>query len=92
MTNTIETFLVGVIATASITAGLFFLKFWRDTRDSFFLAFAASFTIEGLNRAAMLFLQRPNEGSPWIYLVRLFAFLLILIAILRKNYGSGGSG
>jgi len=88
MTPIIEAFLVGVIATASITAGLYFLKFWRDTRDSFFLAFAASFTIEGINRVAILFLRRPNEGSPWIYLVRLLAFLLILIAILRKNYGS----
>ena len=36
----IETFLVGVIATASLVAGLFFLKFWRDTHDSFFLAFS----------------------------------------------------
>jgi hypothetical protein len=78
-----------VIATASVTAGLFFLKFWRDTRDSFFLAFAASFLIEGLNRVSLLFLPRPNEANPWIYLVRLFAFLLILIAIIRKNFGRG---
>lgn len=85
----IEGFLIGVIATASAIAGLFFLKFWRDTRDSFFLAFAASFLIEGLNRVSLLFLPRPNEGNPWIYVVRLFAFLLILIAIVRKNYGRG---
>ncbi len=84
----IDGFLLGVIATASITAGIFFLKFWRNTRDSFFLAFAASFLIEGLNRCAVLFLDKPNEGSPWTYLVRLLSFLLILGAILRKNYGS----
>lgn len=86
----IEAFLVGVISTASLTAGLFFLKFWRDTRDSFFLAFSASFMIEGFNRFTVLFLPRPNEGSPWIYLVRLLAFLLILFAIVRKNYGKSG--
>lgn len=86
----IESFLIGVIATASVTAGLFFLRFWRDTRDSFFLAFAASFLIEGLNRVSVLFLPRPNEGSAWIYLVRLFSFLLILMAIARKNYGRPG--
>ena len=85
----IEAFLVGVIATASLAAGLFFLKFWKNTRDSFFLAFAASFMVEGLNRVAVLFLPHPNEGNPWIYLVRLLASLLILFAILRKNYGSG---
>ena len=83
----IEGFLLGVIATASITAGIFFLKFWRKTNDSFFLAFAASFIIEGLNRSAVLFVNKPNEGSPWTYLVRLLSLLLILVAILRKNYG-----
>ncbi len=83
----IEGFLLGVIATASLTAGFFFLKFWRATHDSFFLAFAASFIIEGLNRSATLFVDRPNEGSPWTYLVRLLSLVLILGAILRKNYG-----
>lgn len=83
----IEGFLLGVIATSSLAAGLFFLKFWRTTRDSFFLAFAASFIIEGLNRSTVLFADRPNEGNPWIYVVRLLSLLLILMAILRKNYG-----
>lgn len=83
----IEGFLLGMVATASLTAGVFFLKFWRDTRDSFFLAFAASFLIEGLNRCGVMLLEKPNEGSPWTYLVRLLAFLLILGAILKKNYG-----
>lgn len=85
----IEGFLLGVIATASITASLFFLKFWRKTRDWFFLAFSVSFLIEGLNRVAVLLLERPSEGSPWSYVVRLFAFLLILAAIIKKNYGAG---
>jgi uncharacterized membrane protein len=83
----LDGFLLGIVATSSVIAGLIFLRFWRDTRDPFFLAFAASFTIEGLNRAAYLLVDRPNEGAPLIYLVRLFAFLLILIAILRKNLG-----
>jgi uncharacterized membrane protein HdeD (DUF308 family) len=83
----LEGFLLGVVATSSVTAGLFFLKFWRKTRDTLFLAFGVAFIIEGVNRAAMLCLERPNEGSPWNYGVRLFAFLLILAAILRKNYG-----
>ncbi|MEO8369318.1 MAG: DUF5985 family protein [Candidatus Solibacter sp.] len=84
----IDGFLLGVIATASITAGVFFLKFWRATRDSLFLAFAASFLVEGLNRSAVLLADKPNEGSPWTYVVRLLSLLLILGAILRKNYGT----
>ena len=81
----IEGFFLGVIFTASITASLFFLKFWRMTRDSLFLAFAAAFAIEGLNRLTFLFVEHPNEGTPAIYVIRLLAFLLILAAIFRKN-------
>lgn len=84
----IEGFLLGVIAMASVTAGVFFLKFWRDTRDLLFLAFAVTFLVEGFNRTSVLFLADPGEGTPRIYLVRLFAFLLLLAAILKKNYGS----
>jgi len=81
-------FLLGVIATSSVTAGVFFLKFWRRTHDFLFLSFAIAFILEGMNRTSLLFVQKPNEGSPIIYIVRLCLFLLILGAILRKNYGS----
>ena len=81
----LEGFLLGVIVTASLVAGVFFLKFWRQTRDVLFLAFAAAFLIEGLNRLGFLFVAVPNEGSPLIYLVRLFAYLLILAAIAHRN-------
>lgn len=81
----LEPFLLGVIVATSLTAAVYFLKFWRSSRDPLFLAFALAFAIEGVNRMAFLFLARPNEGSPIIYVVRLLAFLLILGAILRKN-------
>jgi hypothetical protein len=82
----IEGFLLGVIAASSLAIGLYFLKFWRSTRDAFFLSFGAAFLIEALNRCTFLFFERPSEASPWIYLVRLISFLLILTAILKKNY------
>jgi hypothetical protein len=84
----IEGFLLGVIVTADVTAGVLFLKFWRRTRDRLFLAFGAAFIIEGLNRMAFLQLDQPNEGSPIIYLVRLLAFSLIIAAIIGKNLGA----
>lgn len=80
-----ETFLLGVIATCSLAAGLFFLRFWRDTRDSLFLNFALAFLITAANRTAMMFSAHPNEASPWIYLVRVFAFGLIVAGIIHKN-------
>jgi uncharacterized membrane protein HdeD (DUF308 family) len=81
-------FLLGVIATSSLAAGLFFLKFWRHTRDSLFLVFAIAFIVEGLNRTTFIFLAKPNEGVPLIYIIRLAVFLLILAAVLKKNYGT----
>lgn len=77
--------LLGAIAMASLVAGLFFLRFWRDTRDRLFLWFAISFLIEGLNRAALGLSGDPNEGRPFFYFVRFLSFLLILIAIVQKN-------
>jgi uncharacterized membrane protein HdeD (DUF308 family) len=84
----IEPFLVGVIAMGSFTASMFFLKFFTRTRDSLFLAFALAFGIEGINRVATLRFNGSHEGSPWTYVIRLCAFLIILAAILRKNLGA----
>jgi hypothetical protein len=83
----IEGFLLGVIVTSSLTAGVFFMKFWRRTGDPLFMAFSAAFIIEGFNRTGVLFVDRPNEGTPFIYTVRLLAFSLIIAAIVWKNRG-----
>jgi hypothetical protein len=81
----LEGFLLGIIVTASLTAGMFFLKFWRQTKDGLFLAFGAAFLIEGINRIGFLLEGSPNEANASIYVVRLLAFLLILAGILYKR-------
>lgn len=88
----VEGFLLGVIVTASLTAAGFFWRFYRQTRDTLFLAFAAAFAIEGINRMAFLLVDQPSEGSPIIYMVRLVAFLLILGAIVAKNRDTSTRG
>jgi hypothetical protein len=80
-----EGFLVGVISTCSVLAGLFFLKFWRRTRDPLFFAFGIAFLVEGINRAVVVDLPEPNQGHPLTYVVRLLASLIILGGILNKN-------
>jgi len=77
--------LLGAIAMASLTIGLFFLRSWKQTGDRFFLFFAASFFLEGVNRAALGLTSDPNEGRPFFYFVRFCSFLLIVIAIALKN-------
>jgi uncharacterized membrane protein HdeD (DUF308 family) len=76
--------LMGAIAVASLLAGLFFFRFWRSSRDRFFLYFALSFWIEGVNRIA-LGLAEGNENDPFFYGVRTVAYGLILAAIWQKN-------
>ena len=67
----LEGFLLGIIVACTLAAGTFFLKFWRKTRDPLFLAFGVAFLIEAVNRCFVLFTDRPDEGSPWIYAIRL---------------------
>jgi hypothetical protein len=81
----IEGFLLGVIVTCTFVAAGYFARFWLATRDLLFLGFAAAFALEGLNRMAFLFLDKPNMGDEVIYSVRLVSYLLILAAIANKN-------
>jgi uncharacterized membrane protein HdeD (DUF308 family) len=81
----IEGFLLGVIVTCSFVAAGFFARFWFATRDVLFLGFAAAFGLEGLNRTAFLFLDKPNVGDEAIYVVRLLSYLIILAVIANKN-------
>lgn len=81
--------LVGGIATASLLAGLFFFRFWRTTRDRFFLLFAISFWIEGANRFVLNYFVGPDEVEPVYYLIRLVAYGLIIGAIVDKNRKAG---
>jgi hypothetical protein len=77
--------LLGAIVMASLAVGLFFLRFWRDTDDRFFLFFAAAFWIEGMNRVAQALSTVSEEREPFFYLVRLISYLLIIAAVVDKN-------
>lgn len=81
----------GAIVMGYTVAGLFFLRFWRQTRDRLFLIFAISFWLLGAQRLALALTSQAVEARTGLYLVRLFAFLLILVAIIDKNSGRKGS-
>jgi uncharacterized membrane protein HdeD (DUF308 family) len=82
--------LLGAIAMACLVAALFFLRFWRQTGDRLFLFFALSFFVEGVNRVVLGLVGHSNEEQPFFYLVRLFSFVLIAVAILDKNRKTKG--
>jgi len=81
----IEDFLGGAVAMGFAVAALFFLKFWRRTREGLFLAFAASFLLLATTQALLTLSGVPTEERSWLYLLRLLAFLLLLAAMAWQN-------
>jgi hypothetical protein len=85
----VNEFVAGAIAITYAAIGLFFWRFWKKSLDRFYVLFAAAFWILALNRITTLFTSFATaEGLPLFYIVRLVAFLLILAAIVDKNYGA----
>jgi hypothetical protein len=80
-----ENVLAGAVAAGWLVAGLYFFRFWRRTRDRFFLLFAISFWIESVDRVALALVPFASENEPLFYVPRLLAYGLILLAIWRKN-------
>ena len=81
----IHYFLIGAIAMGFAIAGLFFLRYWRESGDRFFAWFGTAFFVLAANRALLAFMNEDREATLVPYLVRLLAFLIILAAILDKN-------
>lgn len=82
---TLYDFLSGALALGFGVCALFFLRFWRRTREELFLAFALAFLLLGVSQTVLDLANIPTEERGSLYLLRLFAFLLILVAIYRKN-------
>lgn len=80
----IVTLIQGANVLACLAIATFFLRFWRRTRDVFFLLFAAAFAVFAANRFALALVEERDE-SLVLYIVRLCAFVLIAVAILIKN-------
>jgi hypothetical protein len=85
----LDYFLLGFIAACSLVAGLFFLRFYRSTRDPLFLAFLIFFVVQGCTNTVSLELTHPNIGTPTIFVTRLLSVLVVLAAILWKNLAKG---
>ncbi len=75
----------GALILAYGVAGLFFLRFWVRTRDRLFAIFATAFWVLMIERLLLVSARSSAEVSPYIYTVRLVAFLLIILAIVDKN-------
>jgi hypothetical protein len=88
-----KAFLSGVSMITLAFCGVFFLKFWKTSKDKFFLFFSVACWLLSLERIVLFFVEATNhptgndlaESGAWVYLIRLLAFALILVAIIEKN-------
>lgn len=85
MTSTLNVALNGAVAMASLVAAVFFLRFWRQTKDRFFLLFAAGFALDAVTRFVLGLAHPSDEMEPLFYVSRLITFGLIIAAIIDKN-------
>jgi len=78
-------FIAGAVTLGFALIALFFLRFWRDSREPLFLHFAIAFVLLAVGQGILTLADIPEEERSWVYLIRLAAFVLILIGVIRKN-------
>jgi hypothetical protein len=86
-----RTFVWGILAMASLIATLFFLRYWRASRERLFAFFALAFAGLAANWTGLAIIDQPTDEAQqkYAYVVRLVAFLILLIGIFDKNRRSG---
>jgi hypothetical protein len=75
----------GATAMACLGIGLFFVRFWRESGDRLFICLAAAFVIFAINYAALGALPMADERREYVFVLRLVAFVAILIGIALKD-------
>jgi uncharacterized membrane protein len=85
MTETVVVFLQAVSATLAWVSGLLFYRFWRESRDVLFVFFSAGFTVMAFAWVLLAVISPTGEARPYIYAVRLLAFLLLIAGMIQKN-------
>ena len=79
-------FLSGAIVMGFWVIGLFFFRFWRESRDRLFAYFCFAFWILAAERIGVVYIGTAQEETgPVVYLARVIAFSLIAWSILEKN-------
>jgi hypothetical protein len=84
-TESLRLLLWGALILGCGTASVFFLRFWTSSRDRFFLFFAAAFACLALNWLGLALIPTESEERHYAYLLRLLAFVLIIVGIVDKN-------
>ena len=77
-------FIQGGTFIASLAVALFFLRFWRLSREPLFAVLSGAFAVFALNRLLLSILESEDRRL-WVYLTRAVVFALIAAAVVAKN-------
>ena len=81
----LNAFLSGAIALGYGAIALFFLGYWRRLGIRLFGCFAVAFALLAIERPILVFVEAQDEFQPAVYLIRLAAFLVIIVGIVLQN-------
>ena len=77
--------LSGMLVAGDAVVALFFLRYWRTSKDSLFAMFASAFAILAAQRLLLAVTRTIVEDQAIFYVLRLLAFVIIIVAIVDKN-------
>ena len=83
--NEVRFYFWGALSMACVMSALFFLRYWKSTHERLFAFFAIAFGVMGLNWLSLAFIDPGEELRHILYLLRLLAFVLIIVGIVDKN-------
>ena len=81
----LNAFLSGGTAVACGMISLCFVRYWRRSGIRLFLLFSIAFLLLTAERLVLVIANPDTEFVPYIYLIRLAAFLVIIAAIVDQN-------
>lgn len=76
---------------ASLIAALFFVRYWRASRERLFGYFALFFAGMTANWTVLAMIDHPVDEARQVhaYMIRLVASVILIIGIVDKNRRSG---
>jgi hypothetical protein len=78
-------FMWGALCMGCAMTGLYFLRYWKTSREPLFAWFAVAFAVMALNWLSLALIDPNSDVRHTLYLLRLAAFVLIIMGIVGKN-------
>ena len=76
---------IAIASAKAALVALFFMRFWRKTRDRLFVIFSIAFLLLAANWLLVGLSGAAEDRKVLFYVLRLLAFIAIIIGIVDKN-------